>query len=75
MARVDPDRIEYLEDLEKRVSEERGSQATFFKKGNIRQAVSWAKGKQDGLQELFTDEMLGRDEIGCFRWGLCETND
>lgn len=74
MARVDPDRIDYLEDLEKRVSEERGSPATFFKKGGIRKAVSWANGKQDGLQALFTDEQLGKDEVGCFRWGLCENN-
>lgn len=71
MAEVDPDRIDYLEDLEHKVSEVRGAKATFFKRGNIREAVIWAKGHTEGLQSLFSDEEIG-DDIGCFRWGLCE---
>lgn len=74
MAKVDPDRIDYLEELEHKVSEKRGSKATFFKKGGIREAVSWANGSQDGLNALFSDEELGKEDIGCFRWGMCEHN-
>jgi 3'-phosphoadenosine 5'-phosphosulfate sulfotransferase (PAPS reductase)/FAD synthetase len=70
---IDPARIDHIESLEKRVQEARGDgKGTFFKKGTIREAVSWANGKHDGMQSLFTDEDFDYNEVGCFRWGLCE---
>lgn len=75
MADIDPDRIDYLEDLENKVSKARGHKTTFFQKGTIREAVSWSRGNNDGMTALFSEEELGKDEVGCFRWGLCEHNN
>lgn len=74
VADLAPERIDFLENLESRVSEARGVQATFFKKGGIREAVSWSRSQTDGMNALFTDEELGSDQVGCFRWGLCDRN-
>jgi len=74
MADLDPERIDFLEDLENKSEELFGRKATFFKRGGIREAVSWSRGKTDGVYSLFTDGELGESDVGCFRWGLCESN-
>lgn len=80
MARIDPSRIDYLRELEKKVAQvgdekfgRGGTPMSWFvaKDGSeggwpIDKAVAWAT--KHGQEELFTDPTPG-----CMRWGLCET--
>lgn len=80
IALADPDRIDYIDSLEKRVNDLRGEErrsATFFKSRAldktpmfIRDIVAWSRNARGISYELDDQEEL--EEEGCMRWGLCE---
>ena len=73
----DPQRIEYIRDLEKKVTDLRNDEqkATFFKSRvkdkkymNIHEIVGWSRQKKNKV----LDDLEEIEESGCMRWGLCE---
>jgi len=79
MSYADPERIDYIEELERRVNEKRGegkAQATFFKSKRrdkkpmgIREIVEWSRMNRRGV---YLDDQEDIEQEGCMRWGLCE---
>lgn len=72
---TDPERIEYIDDLEQRVNklrekEDKKEKSYFFyrqkKPMPIHDVVAWSKNKID-------NDVEEHEETGCMRWGLCES--
>ena len=77
VAETAPDRIVRIRILEEKISRIAGKPATFFhprisgEEWPIDRVVEWSKTARGGRQyELFADDQ----DMGCARWGLCETN-
>lgn len=77
MAYTNPERVDHIEDLEKRVQMLRTDdrKTTFFKSRikskkvmDIREVEEWSKTKKG--REL--DDLEEIEDAGCMRWGLCE---
>lgn len=73
IAKVDPEQIERIEELENELTAKAGEQRSFFHRDGlitIADVVRWSRTARGGRQyELFAPET----EPGCVRWGLCES--
>ena len=67
------DRISFIAELEKMITEARGKQATMFSSKNgqimgIEDVYLWSQTTRGGKQY----ELFSRDEPTCVKWGMCE---
>lgn len=79
MSYADPARIDYIEELERKVNALRRPeqrQATFFKSRRkdkqpmgIREIVEWSRTDRGGA---YLDDQEDIEDAGCMRWGMCE---